>query len=209
MEASSGDILPPVELPAPIEQLAAAAALELGWNGEVLPPMTLFGRYVSVVARLRPDAHAERLCFGAQPELDRTTVATWVWPEMAKFAPPTAAEIIGVFSVTRHWRTALASAAPFAKWSGAAIVLPWEVASSTDFLVRCLPRTQRHGVSVLTANPDGDVTVNQVNRREPGPHEHTAASRWVNEMVYARLLEAYSATSEFDMAGEDITADQP
>jgi len=33
-------LLPSVELPAPVEELAAGAAARLGWHGTVLPPMT-------------------------------------------------------------------------------------------------------------------------------------------------------------------------
>ena len=63
--------------------VGGGAAARLGWHGTVLPPMTLLGRRVVVVAELLADAHAERICLGRGPVADRPTVATWVWPELA------------------------------------------------------------------------------------------------------------------------------
>ena len=88
LDARSERLLPSVELPAPVEDLAAAAAARLGWSGSVLPPMTLLGRRVVVVAEILADAHAERICLGAEPVADRATVSTWVWPELAGRVPP-------------------------------------------------------------------------------------------------------------------------
>lgn len=178
----------PVELPAPVEQLANAAAVRMGWHGTVLPPMTLLGRKVVVVAQLRNEAHAERICLDCPPVSDRTTVATWTWPELAATAPPPAVEIVGVLGVARHWRTALGSTVVFGEHCDTGIILPWTVAMTQDYLSQCLPRAAHHGVSVLTADPDGEVNLDQPGRQEPLLAEETAVSRWINELVYEQLL---------------------
>lgn len=185
---------PPVELPVESSRLAAAAVDTLGWDGVRLPEMTLLGRHVVVVARMRVAAHAERLCFGAEPVVDRTTVATWVWPEFAHCAPPPAVDIVGVLGVARHWRTGLASVGPFARFCNAAVVVPWSVAMTQDYLSRCLPRARRYGVSVLTADPDGETNLDQSVQQAGVSHaggdaESCVLTRWMNELVYQRLLD--------------------
>ncbi|MGH3440298.1 MAG: hypothetical protein ACRDRN_28140 [Sciscionella sp.] len=189
MEPAAPVMPAPVELPAAVDRLAASAVNKLGWQGVVLPEMTMLGRRVVVVARLRTVAHAERLCFGAEPVVDRTTVSTWVWPEFAASAPPQAVDIVGVLGVARHWRTALASAAPFARFCDAGIVLPWSVAMTQDYLSQCLPRARGYGVSVLTADPDGAANLDQPAKREPVEQEQGALLRWISELVYQRVLD--------------------
>ena len=146
------------------------------------------GRKVVVTAELLADAHAERVCLGAAPETDKTTVSTWVWPEMEGRVPPPAVKIVGVLAVARHWRTALASAVPFARYGNAAIVLPSSVAFTHDYLANCLPRVRRYGVSVLLADPESNVTIDVSGRQENVPVEDTAITRWVNELVYEQML---------------------
>jgi hypothetical protein len=180
--------VPPVELPAPVEQLASSAATRMGWHGAVLAPMTLLGRKVIAVAALRPDAHAERICLDYPPVTDRTTVTTWTWLELAPTAPPAAVEIVGVLGVARHWRTALASTVIFGSYCDTGIVLPWTVAMTQDYLSHCLPRAARYGVSVLTADPDGEVSLDQPGRQEPLLADETAVGRWIYELVYQQLL---------------------
>ncbi|MFD5829961.1 hypothetical protein [Lentzea sp. NPDC060358] len=195
LDSSNGLSTTPVpvpELPASVEELAAAAAIRLGWHGVVLPEMVLMGRKVVVVAELMADAHAERVCVGAAPEADKTTVSTWVWPEMEGRVPPAAVRIVGVLAVARHWRTALASAVPFARYGNAAVVLPESVAFSHDYLANGLPRVRRYGVSVLLADSELDLSVDVTGRQETVPSEDTAITRWVNELVYEQVLAAAS-----------------
>ncbi|GAA2665782.1 MULTISPECIES: hypothetical protein [Actinosynnema] len=186
--ASSAAAVPIPELPGSVEELASVAAVRLGWHGVVLPEMVLMGRKVVVVADLIADAHAERLCLGATPEVDRATVSTWVWPEMDGRVPPAAVRIVGVLAVARHWRTALASAVPFARFGNAAAVLPASVALSHDYLANCLPRVRRYGVNVLLADESSELTTDVCGRNETVPVEDTATTRWVNELVYERVL---------------------
>ncbi|MFD0200068.1 MULTISPECIES: hypothetical protein [Saccharothrix] len=186
--ALSATAVPVPELPGSVEELAASAAVRLGWHGVVLPEMVLMGRKVIVVAELLADAHAERLCLGAGPETDRTTVSTWVWPEMDGRVPPAAVRIIGVLAVARHWRTALASAVPFARFGNAAAVLPTSVVFTHDYLANCLPRVRRYGVSVLLADEELQLSTDVAGRNETVPVEDTATTRWVNELVYEQVL---------------------
>ncbi|MEU4801457.1 hypothetical protein [Actinosynnema sp. NPDC023587] len=186
--ALSSIAIPVPELPGSAEELAAAAAMRLGWHGVVLPEMVLMGRKVIVVAELLADAHAERVCLGTGPESDRTAVSTWVWPEMDGRVPPAAVRIIGVLAVARHWRTALASAVPFARFGNAAAVLPSSVAFTHDYLGNCLPRVRRYGVSVLLADEACELSTDVAGRNETVPVEDTATTRWVNELVYEQLL---------------------
>jgi hypothetical protein len=186
--ALSATAVPVPELPGSVEDLAASAAVRLGWHGVVLPEMVLMGRKVIVVAELLADAHAERLCLGAGPEPDRTTVSTWVWPEMDGRVPPAAVRIVGVLAVARHWRTALASAVPFARFGNAAAVLPTSVVFTHDYLANCLPRVRRYGVSVLLADEELQLSTDVAGRNETVPVEDTATTRWVNELVYERVL---------------------
>ena len=186
--ALSATAVPVPDRPGSVEELAATAAARLGWHGVVLPEMVLMGRKVIVVAELLADAHAERLCLGAGPETDRTTVSTWVWPEMDGRVPPTAVRIVGVLAVARHWRTALASAVPFARFGNAAAVLPSSVAFTHDYLANCLPRVRRYGVSVLLADEEQQLSTDVAGRNETVPVEDTPTTRWVNELVYERVL---------------------
>ncbi|MFB9906563.1 hypothetical protein [Allokutzneria oryzae] len=181
--------VPPVELPAPSEHLAARAAELLGWSGIMLPPMTLLGRKVIVVAELLTAEHAERVCLGAPPVTDRTTVSTWVWPEMAGRVPPAAVRIVGVIAVSRHWRSALTSAVPFARFTNAAVVVPSTVAGADDFLLNCLMRARQYGVAVATADErDGVELAMPARAEQPAVDLQESMIRWMHEMVYEQLL---------------------
>lgn len=180
---------PELGLPASVGALADLAVEPLGWPGSVLSPVKLLGRRVVPVAELVPDAHAERLCVGSAPVLDRAEVATWVWPEMDDRVPPPAARVTGVLAPARHWRTALTAAVPFARFTSTAIVVPRSVSDAEDFVSTCLIRARQFGVAVLSADAEG-VRVELEGRsfEDAPPVEHTAVSRWVNEVAYEQLL---------------------
>jgi hypothetical protein len=184
-------VVPPVELPASTSYLASRAAAQLGWKGVVLPEVTMLGRRVCVVARLRTDVHAERIACGIGPVADRTTVATWTWPEFAGTAPAPAAEIVGVLAVARHWRTGMAATVPFARYGEAAMVLPSSAVLSKDYVDNCLPRARSYGLSVVSADADATVALDLSGRRERSLLPQDAVSRWINEMVYEQLLASY------------------
>lgn len=192
-------IVPPGPLPAESLKLAEEAAAQLGWRGVVLPETQILGRKVHLVVRMRADVHAERIATGMGPVIDRATVATWTWPELAAAAPGAAVEVVGVLAVARHWRTGLAWAVPFARYFEAAMVVPTSVAITHDYVANCLPRARAYGMSVLTAN-DVDVETaayGMVERDLPGTADRIMMgvdplSRWINELAYEQLL----ATSE-------------
>lgn len=181
-------VVPPIELPASVDELAGKAAALLGWHGEVLPEMAMLGRKVCVVAKLRTDVHAERIAMGIGPVTDRATVDTWTWPELASTAPAPAAEIIGVLAVGRHWRTAMASAVPFARYGEAAMVLPSPAVLTEDYVVNCLPRARAYGLGIVTADPNAVIDLDLECRTERILLAEDPVSRWVNERVYEQLL---------------------
>lgn len=181
-------VVPPIELPASVEELARKAAALLGWNGVVLPETTVLGRKVCVVARLRTDVHAERIAMGMGPVIDRATVDTWTWPELAATAPAPAAEIIGVLAVARHWRTAMASAVPFARYGEAAMVLPSPAVLTEDYVGNCLPRARAYGLGIVTADPNSMIDLDLDGHNERMILDEDPVSRLVNEIVYDQLL---------------------
>lgn len=179
----------PFETASTVGSVAETVARDLGWSGTVLHPTRLLGRYVVPVAELVPEAHAERLCLGSVPVLDRSEVATWVWPEMAGRVPPAAVRLTGVLAPARHWRSALTAAAPFARYADTAMVVSQSVAAERGFVEKCLFRARQAGVAVVSV--DGDAVRTELAGRcwhdEP-PMEHTAVSRWINEVVYDQLV---------------------
>lgn len=180
----------PVMLPAAPDRLAPQAVRLLDWDGVLLPPMKLLGRKVVVLAELLADAHAERLALGCPPVTDRTTVATWVWPELTDRVPPPAVRLRGVLAPARHWRTALVAAVPFGRFCDVGIVIPEAVTATDDYLQNCLPRAVEYGVEVLTADEQGQVSVAQ--HAEPARESDAiepAVFRWINELIYQQLLE--------------------
>ncbi|MGQ0839942.1 hypothetical protein [Actinokineospora sp.] len=182
-------LTPPVELPAPVRELAAAAVAALGWSGTVLPEMTLLGRRVCLVADLKADVHAERICLGQDPVTDRASVATWAWPELSGRVPEPAARIVGAIAVARHWRTGLANAVPFLRYGDAAMVLPTSAVLTHDYLANCLPRARAYGVAVVSADVDAQVDLDLPGRPDRAYPEVDALYRWVSELAYDQILE--------------------
>ncbi len=191
-------VVPPIELPASVEELSRKAAALLGWNGVVLPETTVLGRKICVVARLRTDVHAERIAMGMGPVIDRATVDTWTWPELAATAPAPAAEIIGVLAVARHWRTAMASAVPFARYGEAAMVLPSPAVLTEDYVGNCLPRARAYGLGIITADPNGMIDLDLEGHNERMLLDEDPVSRLVNEIVYDQLLRGTEVPAEVE-----------
>ncbi|EIE97067.1 hypothetical protein [Saccharomonospora glauca] len=191
----SGRVGPTLELPADPADLARRAAPLLGWQGTVLPQLTLFGRRVFVVARLRPEAHAERIATGLRPVTERATVATWTWPEMSRIAPPPAVHIAGVLAVARHWRTGMAAAVPFARYGEAAMVLPTSATMSHDYVDNCLPRARMYGLGVVAADENAKVDLDLTCGDDHLNLGEDEVWRWVHEVAYERLLACEGAES--------------
>lgn len=183
-------VVPPLELPAPADELAAEAAARLGWNGVVLPEIRVLGRQVNLVARLRTVAHAERIAMGVGPVTDRAVVDTWTWPEFVASAPAPAVEILGVLTVQRHWRTAAAALVPFARYGETAMVLPSAATLTEDYVDNCLPRVRTYGMAVLTADENSVLDMDLLGHTERLLVDGDPISRWVNEIAYEQLLVA-------------------
>jgi hypothetical protein len=190
LTAVPSPLVPPVELPAKVGELAASAARDLGWQGIVLPEMKLLGRRICLVAQLMADAHAERICLGQAPEVDRATVATWVWPELTGRVPAPAVRIVGALAVARHWRTGLINAVPFLRYCDAAMVLPMSVVITNDYLVNCLPRARAYGVAIASAAPGPEVRMDLPGRADRAPADVDGTHRWLNELAYEQILAA-------------------
>jgi hypothetical protein len=188
LKALPAPLVPPVELPAPADELAVAAAKEVGWSGVVLPEMRLLGRRVCLVVELMTEAHAERICLGQQPVTDRASVATWVWPEFAGMVPEPAVRVVGAIAVARHWRTGLANVVPFLRYGDAAVVLPTSVVLTNDYVVNCLPRARAYGVAVVRTEPDAEVDLDLPGRAERAHAGIDGIHRWISELAYDKLL---------------------
>jgi hypothetical protein len=179
-----------VEVLSAPDHLARAAAIALGWDGVVLPPMVLLGRRVVVVAQLLGDVHEYRMSAGWRPVTDRVSVSTWDWPEMRHLVPPPAVRLAGIIAPARHWRTGLTGAAPFAGLCPTALLLPAHIARN----VECLTHAEYYGPTVLAAagphdvDPDAVDVVHAGRARVVATTPLTTTTRWVHEMVYDRLL---------------------
>jgi hypothetical protein len=187
-KALPAPLVPPVELPASVDELAVRAAEELGWSGIVLPEMRLLGRRVCLVVELLTEAHAERICLGQLPVTDRESVATWVWPEFAGMVPEPAVRVVGVIGVARHWRTGLANVVPFLRYGDAAVVLPTSVVLTNDYVANCLPRARAFGVAVVRTEPDAQVDLDLPGRAERAQAGVDGIHRWISELAYDRIL---------------------
>jgi hypothetical protein len=181
-------LVAPVALPAPVDELAEAAARELGWQGVVLPEMRLLGRRVNLVVELVTEVHAERICLGQMPVTDRASVATWVWPEFAGMVPEPAVRVVGAIAVARHWRTGMANVVPFLRYGDAAVVVPTSVVLTHDYVMNCLPRARSYGVAVVRTEPNAEVDMDLPGRAERGHAGVDGIHRWIAELAYDKVL---------------------
>lgn len=177
------------------DHLVGASVRALGWEGVVLPAATVLARRVVVVADLLAEVHEQRIASGWSPVTDRTTVSTWHWPEMEHLVPPSAVRLRGVLAPARHWRTGLAGTAPFAGLCATAMLLPSHIARDPE----CLNHAAQYGPSVVAAAGPHDLDQEAVDVVQAGHRTATAAlqskgvGRWVQEVVYDRLLRHYAA----------------
>jgi hypothetical protein len=181
-------LVAPMALPAPVDELAEAAAKEMGWQGVVLPEMRLLGRRVNLVVELVTEVHAERICLGQMPVTDRASVATWVWPEFAGKVPEPAVRVIGAIAVARHWRTGLANVVPFLRYGDAATVVPTSVVLTHDYVMNCLPRARAYGIAVVRTETNAEVDLDLPGRAERAHAGVDGIHRWIAELAYDKVL---------------------
>jgi hypothetical protein len=170
----------------PASDVFAQAVTSMGWGGVVIGDMTLFGQRVMVVAEVDARAHEERVASGWAPVTDRMSVALWDWPEHRDSMPPSAVSLRGVIARGQRWQRALAAAGGFVGFCSTAIMLDQEREPNQH----CLMTAHLRGVAVLTLSRHGEAPV-LAQAGRVGPVETarpSALSRWVEELVYARLL---------------------
>jgi hypothetical protein len=155
--------------------------------------MTLFGQRVAVVAEVDQQAHEQRKASGWRPVTDRMSVALWEWPEHQAEMPPSVIALRGVVAYGTRWQRALAAAGGFVGFCSTAIV----VEQGHDPNEHCLVTAHLYGVAVLRMAPSDGIPVLVQAGRE-GPVETarpSSLSRWVEELVYARLLDDGALTA--------------
>jgi hypothetical protein len=165
-----------------------AAVGALGWEGQLIERIRLFGQQVAVTAAVDAQAHQLRVARGWGPVTDRMSVALWQWPEYRDTMPPTAVKLIGVLARGQRWQRVLAAAGGFVGFSSTAMLLQSKSAPNQH----CLMTAHLHGVAVLHAPTTGGIE--QAILLQPGRQgrvptaRDSTVSRWVEEVVYERLL---------------------
>lgn len=167
-----------------LDQHLPAAVELLGWDGQLVGPLRVFGRRIVTCARLLTGVHTHRVAASLTPVIDKTEAAIWAWPEMRHRIPPPAVQLVGVIAPGRHWRTARMSVAPFTGMCPTAVLLPREVARRA-----CVPDCTYAGrdMGVVVVDEHGAV---DVWRNRPVVFDHAPTEvleRWVLELVYDRL----------------------
>lgn len=172
--------------PAGASSTVAQACAAVGWTGAVAEEMELFGQRVAVAAAVDEQAHAERVASGWEPVTDRMEVALWQWPQQHATTPPSAVALRGVLARGGRWQRVLAAAGGFAGFAATAMLLEQDNPPNEH----CLITAHWYGVAVLRGGLGGGAPV-LVQPGRAGP-VHTARpsalTRWVEELVYARLL---------------------
>jgi len=178
---------PPSSPVSPEGGVTGRAAAALGWDGAVADDMTLFGQRVAVVAKVDRHAHQQRVVSGWGPVTDRMSVALWEWPEHQAVMPPSAVALRGVVARGTRWQRTLAAAGGFVGFCSTAIV----VEQNHQPNQHCLMTAHMYGVAVLRMKPnEGVPVVVQAGRNGPvDTARPSLLSRWVEELVYAHLLD--------------------
>jgi hypothetical protein len=162
------------------------AAEALGWQGDLVPYVCLFGMTASIVVTFDRDAHAYRRRAGTDhPMMDADTLAMWEWPEGSRVFPPPALSIVGVLA--HHGRTPRDLVATARKWRGfsaSGVVLGQGQHLPEDLELECafsgigVVRQEADRVSVLRLGPTGRLSTAR----------RTTVDRWVEEQLYGMLL---------------------
>nr|QEO75057.1 hypothetical protein [uncultured bacterium] len=144
----------------------------LGWDGVLVPGFKVLGVQVDAVVRIDRRAHAARTA----PALDHDVLTMWEWPENP--GEPRVTELVGVLSRDPSWRKGLKAVGRLGGFCAGAIVGTHDE--------QCRLECAYFGVSLI----DGEGNLIQQGRtgRSPRARRRTL-DRWVEELVYARLLD--------------------
>lgn len=155
----------------------------LGWSGSLVRNITLFGSRVSVLVQIDEEAHAFRQRTNTPPVPDRASVAIWEWPELT--APPSVVALSAVMATGSRWQQGMKVVSGFAGFSSTVLLLTQDTPAPRS----CLADAERYGVWVVRAG-SSDTLVEYRGRVGPvATARPTTVTRWIEELVYARLIE--------------------
>jgi hypothetical protein len=155
--------------------------------------MRLFGSVVVVVAVLDGEVHAQRCASGWGPVTDRTEIAMWSWPENRSLTPSPAVHIGGMLVRGDRWLQAIRTAAGFGGFGSTGVI----VDSARGPSEQCLLTARLQGVGVVHRGRDGSLSLVDEGRAGPvSTARPTVVSRWVQELVYERLLASVASPDQ-------------
>lgn len=170
--------------------LLASAVAALGWGGDVIVDVELFGLRPAFICAVDVAAHRHRDGMGvAQPMLDVDVLAMWEWPQSAGVSPPSPASLVGVVVPAhgRPWTRALREARDWSGFCTSAVVVPSAVREDESLRLEC----GYAGISLLSASErDGVVVLQQGATGRADAARRTTLDRWIEEKIYAELLSA-------------------
>jgi hypothetical protein len=174
-----------------VDPVIGQAADLLGWQGEIVPDVTLLGTVTSMVVTFDRQAHARRQEDGtAQPVLDADTLAMWEWPQAEGTFPPSVISMVGVLA--HHEQAVKTLVGTARKWRGfaaSAILLPARKPFSHQQQLECSYlgiAVLRHARKHLEALDPGHPERLSTARR-------SVADRWVEEHLYGMLLARFES----------------
>jgi hypothetical protein len=163
--------------------LLPALAL-LGWDGLLLPELTLLGCPVVPVVLLDEAVHAARQVGGHGPQRDRAVLEIWEWPQMAGHAPATALSVRGMLIRAGTWRRGLAVARTWRGFGPAAVLTGPAAVDDT-----CRLEFQLPGVGLVVTGAAGEpalAVAPAAGRQRPA--RRRVLDRWVEETLYQHAL---------------------
>lgn len=171
--------------PAATAETLRQASVVLGWDGEILPGLSIAGTRVSAVVALDHQAHQRRVAASDGPCLDPDTLTMWEWPEGRDIYPPSPLSVVGVLAHEGRTVKALLTAAR--KWRGisaSAVLLPPGQSMGERLLLEC----SYAGIAVLEQGSTGVEVVQPGSPDRLPPARRTIYDRWTEEHLYGHLL---------------------
>ncbi|KEI43325.1 hypothetical protein [Saccharopolyspora rectivirgula] len=168
------------------------AARALGWDGQLIPEVEVFGARFAAVARMRPDVHEWRSTHGWVPELNPAWFRSWAEPSTHDHVPVPAVDLLGILVPVSHARHALRACGTLMTLAPCAVVLP----ANHPYRPWPMLELDYYGIGVVNAGYDGpgELVV--------GPEDRSSEfgtslfGRWLLEVLYSKLLERDSQLTE-------------